>query len=44
MSELNIAIADDNQQTLDLLTEILEGEEGIQHCRKGWITGRTLTI
>ena len=30
MSELNIAIADDNQQTLDLLTEILEGEEGIR--------------
>lgn len=28
MSELNIAIADDNQQALDLLNEILEGEEG----------------
>lgn len=28
MSELNIAIADDNQQALELLNEILEGEEG----------------
>lgn len=27
MSELSIAIADDNQQTLELLSEILEGEE-----------------
>lgn len=26
MAELNIAIADDNRQTLELLGEILEGE------------------
>lgn len=27
MAELNIAIADDNRQTLELLGEILEGEK-----------------
>ena len=29
MAELSIAIADDNRQTLNLLGEILEKEEGI---------------
>lgn len=29
MAELNIAIADDNRQTLNLLSEILEKEEGL---------------
>ena len=29
MGELSIAIADDNRQTLNLLGEILEKEEGI---------------
>ena len=31
MAELNIAIADDNRQTLELLGEILEGEMETKH-------------
>ena len=30
MAELSIAIADDNRQTLNLLGEILEKEDGIR--------------
>ena len=33
MAELSIAIADDNRQTLNLLGEILEKEDGIHVVR-----------
>ena len=43
MAELSIAIADDNRQTLNLLGEILEKEDGI-HVVGKQIMARTHTI
>lgn len=42
MSEISIAIADDNLQTLSLLNDILEGEEDF-HVSERRIMGKMLT-